>query len=286
MATTRLQFFRDIASELGDLIELRQSGSGSSTTVFVSTDDMVFESSALNGRETWYAEASSTSTANEGKRRIVWDTDESEMSITVQPAWPATPQTGDLLLLVNSRSTGVTIPDIHNKIKQLVQRVSAQLAQEAADTPATFDAQSPVIAIPETWRYFLGAQAERGTSGSEDWVNLLGNACFVQKWDRTATIKDQYRGYCQGKRVRLIGAIELITLAGSEMENDDDSVWVPASWLSKLAAAELLEAAAQRTGAVDIAFTFGELVKAQSAQLEGRVKKRWSAIGPRIDLEL
>jgi hypothetical protein len=281
MATSRLQLFKDIASELGDLITLEQSGAGSSTTVFVANEDMIWADSSLNGREVWYASAAVASTANKGTRRIVTDTTEDDFSITVSPAWSAVPQSGDTILLVNSRGTGVTIPDIHNKINQLIRRVSSQLATETADTPATFDLTSPALSIPSTWRYLLGAQIEFGESESEDWQPLLGAPLYVQKWDRTATIKPQYRHLCHGRRIRLIGAIPL-----SELDEDTDETWVPAAWLTKLAAAELLEAAANRSGEVTLVYTYGELVKAQAQQLEGRVKKRWSAVGQRVDLEL
>jgi hypothetical protein len=281
MSTTRLQLFRDIGAELGEFIELEASDSDHTTTTFISEDDMVFVDSALNGRESYYASASEASAANRGKRRIVWDTTEEDFSITVNPPWPAEPQEGDILYLVNSRGTGVTVPEIFAKINQLIRRVSSQLATEVADDPATFDAQSPVLAIPAAWRYCLGAQVEFGQAESEDWQPLLGGPLYYQKWDRTATVKPQYRALCQGKRVRLIGAIPL-----SELEEDDDTVWVPSSWIAKLAAAELLEAAANRTGEITLAYTYGEILKAQAVQLEGRVKKRWSAVGQRIDLEL
>ncbi len=281
MATTRLQLFEDVAIELGEFIRLEATGSDHTTTTFIAEDDMVWADSSLNGRESYYAEAGATSAANARKRRIVWDTTEADYSITVNPPWPATPQEGDVLYLVNSRGTGVTIPEIFAKINQLIRRVSSQLATEVADDPQTFDALSPVLAIPGTWRYCLGVQVEFGESESEDWQPLLGKPLYYQKWDRTATIIEQYRSLCHNKRVRLIGAIPL-----SELTNDDDETWVPAAWIAKLAAAELLEAAANRSGEVTLAYTYGELVKAQSVQLEGRVKKRWSAVGQRIDLEL
>ncbi len=292
MATTRLQLFQDIAAELGDLIQLTQSGTGSTTTVFVADEDMVFADGSLNGREAYYATTDETSADNQGLRRIVWDTSQDDTAITVSPAWPATPATGDVLLLVNSRGTGVSIPEIFSKIDQLVRRVSSQLATEVADTPATFDASAPVLEIPTTWRYILGAQVEMGASGSEDWHPLLGNALYVQKWDRTATVKAQYRTLCHNKRVRLIGAIPLTELVAGIDEDeepytaDEATTWVPSSWLAKLAAAELLEAAYKRSENVANALTYGELVKAQSVQLEGRIKKRWSAVGQRIDLEI
>lgn len=277
--TTRLQLFRDIAAELGDLVELTASADGSSST-FVAANDMLYADGGLNGCEAWYATAGVASSANLYSRRLVTDTDYPTGTITVQPNWTAPPIAGDVVLLVNARGTGVTIPEIHRKINQLIRRVRTELATEVADTPATFSAQSPVLSIPTTWDGFLGVQIERIPSMVGVWENLIGKPYTINVWDtpKTVTINATHRGLCQGKRLRLVGVNDL-----TELSADTDTTAAPASWLTKTAAYELLEAAALRSGDVATAFTYGELLKQQAIALQQYVGKRF-ALGPRIEL--
>lgn len=277
--TSRLQLFSDVADELGDLISLTATATGTTTT-FVSTSDMLYADGGLNGREAWYATAGISSAANKWTRRIVIDTDEDAGTITVQPAWSASPIAGDVVLLVNSRGTGVTIPEIHRKINQLIRRVRSELADEVADTPATFVVTSPVLTIPTAWDYFLGIQIERRTNLVGVWDNLVGKPYTLNPWDtpKTVTIAATHRGLCAGKRLRLIGANDL-----EELADDDAVTTAPASWLAKVAAYELLEAAAVRSGDVATALTAGELLKTDVPALSQYIGKRYG-LGPRIDL--
>jgi hypothetical protein len=268
--TTRLQLFLDVASELGDLITLTATAGGS-TTSLVSTTDMLFPDGALNGREVWFA-----SGANSGIRRLVTDNDYETGSITFTPAATST-LTSDVVHLVNSRGTGVTIPEIHNKINQLIRRVKAELGTETADTAATFASTSPALSVPTTWDYVLGVEVERDSTLTNIWTPLLAAAWRAQLADRKVVIKEQYRGLCHNKRVRLIGVVPLATLA-----SDSATTTAPAVWIAKRAAAELLEAAALRSGDIATAFTFGELLKSEALQVESYVGKRYSAIGRRI----
>ena len=277
MTTTRLQCFLDIASELGDLITLTATGSGTTTT-FVSTSDMLYPDGSLNGREVWYG---SGTVANLATRRLVTGTDEDTGTITVSPAWPSASATNDVVYLVNSRGTGVTIPEIHNKINQLVRRVGHEMATEVADTAATFDATDPVIDIPTSWSWLLGIEIELDPDQVNVWTRLIGNAYTVSKADspKTVTIKPTHLALCDNKRLRLIGATDLSTLS-----TDASTTTVPASWLAKTAAYELLEAAALRSGDVATAFTYGELLKAQATEAKTYLGKRFSGYGRRVDL--
>jgi hypothetical protein len=276
---TRLELFKDIADELGDLISLTATATGTTTT-FVAASDMLYADGGLNGREAWYATAGAGSVANKWTRRIVTDTDEASGTITVSPAWSAAPISGDVLLLVNSRGTGVTIPETHRKINQLLRRVRSELATEVADTPATFAATAPVINIPAAWDAFLGIQIERSSALTGVWDALIGKPYSINHWDspKTVTIAATHRGLCHGKRLRLIGAIDL-----TELSSDTDATTAPAAWLAKTAAFELLEAAALRSGDVATAFTYGELLKAQAMEMKQYVGKRFG-LGPRIEL--
>jgi hypothetical protein len=171
--TTRLQLFRDVADELGDLISLTSTGTGTTTTL-TAANDMLYPDGSLAGREAWYATASGASLGNLYSRRIVTSNDESAGTITVSPAWSAAPIATDVVLLVNSRGTGVTIPEIHRKINALIRRVATELAVEAADTAATFSASSPVINIPTAWDGFLGIQVELDSTRTGMWTNVIG----------------------------------------------------------------------------------------------------------------
>jgi len=277
---SRLQLFKDVAVELGDLIQLTATTTGTTST-FISTSDMLYPDGALNGREAWYSFSNGAgSAANKWTRRLVTGNTQSTGTISVMPAWSAAPISGDIVLLVNSRGTGVEIPEIHWKINQLIRRVRTELATEVVDTAATFSASSPVINIPTAWDAFLGIQIERNPNLTGVWDNLIGKPYTINHWDspKTVTINMTHRGVCQGKRLRLIGAIDLV-----ELDDDDDTTTAPASWIAKTAAYELLEAVALRSGDVATAFTYGELLKVQAQELKQYVGKRFG-LGPRIEL--
>lgn len=277
---SRLQLFLDVASELGDLITLTADADGSTTT-FTSSADMLWQDSGLDGREAWYVSNNVASASNAAKRRVVTSTDQDTATITVSPAWPAASKSGDVLYLVNGMGTGVTIPEIHAKINQLIRRVRDELATETADTAVTFDATDPVLDIPTGWKYFLGIQVELNATLTGVWSILPGEPYTVSLADspRTVTPHPRVRGLLHTKRVRLIGATPL-----AELSTDSATTTAPAGWLAKTAAYELKEAAATRTGDVATALTFGELLKVQQQELAGYVGKRFSAVGRRIDL--
>ena len=281
MATTRLQLFKDILLGLGDFVQLTATATGKTTT-FISTTDMLYGDGGLNGREVWYAtSAGAGSAANKWTRRVVTDTDEDTGTITVSPAWSAAPIANDVVILANSRATGVTIPEIHHKIDELIRRVAGEMAIEAADTAAEFASTSPKINIPTAWEWFLGIQIEKDSTLTNVWDCLPAAAYRVDKWDspKTVTILDRFRPICHGKRLRLIGANELST-----MTDDTTTTTAPAPWLVKTAVYELLEAAYARAGDIASALTYGELVRAQAAEMHAYVGKRFSACGRRVDL--
>jgi hypothetical protein len=212
--TTRLQLFLDIASELGDLITLTADATGTTTTL-ISTVDMIFPDASLNGREAWFASGTS---GNVGKRRIVTNTDEETATITVSPALTSATASDDVVHLVNSKGTGVTVSEIHNKINQLIRRVRDELATEANGTAATFDARDPFLAVPASWNCVLGVQVERDPSLVGDWDSLLGGSWAPDFASRQVVVGARHRGMCHNKRVRLIGSIPLPPL-----DDDTDS---------------------------------------------------------------
>lgn len=280
MATTRLQLLKDICSELGDRVELTASTDGS-TSAFVSEDDMMYADGGLNGGEVWYvSSADPISASNVGKRRVIISTTFDDSTIQVYPEWPAISQAGDVVLITNVGGTSVRIPEIHDKINQLIRRVSLELATEVASTEATFNARTPTIEIPDEWDYLLGVQvAEWGTTDA--WTTVVGDVFQVSSWDtpKTVTIFPHKRTLLGARSVRLIGSIEL-----QPLDEDDDETTAPAGWLAKTAAFELLEAAASRSGDVATALTYGEMLKQQATELRAYVGRRYRPTGKRIAL--
>jgi hypothetical protein len=158
-----------------------------------------------------------------------------------------------------------------------VRRVAIQMGAEVAGTAATFDATSPILAVPTTWEDVLGMQVEWDGTGYPDvFESIPGDPLDYQVWDRTATVRPTYRTMCHSKRVRLIG-----TTALAELNDDADTTTLPAAWVSKLAAAELLERAAVRSGDAATALTLGELIKTEWAGLSTFIGSRRTAVGRR-----
>jgi hypothetical protein len=261
MPTTRRVLRQRIGGNLGERIDLTASDVGGSTSSFTDAVGLQIPDNELNGREAWYAGPSSS--ANYQTRRIVIANNEDTASITVAPSWPAVPQVGDAIELYNARGYSVTVPEIHDKINELIDEVSEEGAITEASTPVTFSALSPRITIPSTWYWLFGAEYSDIWG---NWYPIFPGDLVVREWDSTVTIKNtKATGMAQNRDVRLIGSPRL-----SQLTNDTDITTVDAAWLVDQATAELRRAIAQRWGDAATVLAIGNIDLAEAEKRRPR----------------
>lgn len=275
MSVSRLQLFEGIVDALGEKIEARATSVGTATT-FISAD-LYFPDNDLRGREVWYAESNhATSAANEGTRNFVSSNSEANRRLTVANAWPAEPQIGDRIVLANARGWSATIPEIHDKINDLLREVGEEMATEVAAASATFNSLSPTVTYSADWDWFLGAQ---WYDWDNRWKDVPPQDYELSPWDGTVTVKNRTRRLAHGRAIRLIGATNLALL-----DDDDDTTTVDYGWFRFQAAAELRRQTAIRWGDTVTAYTDSQLLQAEADKRRARVGKRYTPIGRRVRL--
>lgn len=278
MATSRRQLRRWVAGEIGELITGTATTAGGDASTFKDAVTFQIPDSELSGREAWYvSSASPLSAANVGTLRIVADNDESDTSITVAPAWPAEPQTGDVIELFNARGYSVSVLEIHDKLDQLVAEVSEEGALATTSSSATVSWNTPDITAPADWIWLFGAEYWDGYT----WRMVHPADVVPRTWDDPVTVRVKDASFRQalsyGGTLRLIGAAAL-----GPLENDESSTRVDAAWLVRQAAAEVQRAAALRWGDAATALAISNIELAEAEKRRPRVDdshpntgKRW-----------
>jgi hypothetical protein len=256
MATTRRQLRRWIGGNLGERIDLTATDVGQ-TDMFVDALGLLIPDNELNGREVWYA--GPTTSPNYQTRRIVLGNTQSTTSISIAPDWPSAPQVGDTAELYNARGYSVTIPEIHDKINELINEVSEEGAITEVSASVGFNPLIPRIDIPEDWYWLYGVEYD---DFYENWYQLFPADFTVREWDGTVTIKANPKSLSQvyNRNIRLIGSPRL-----SMLTDDDDETTVDAAWLVDQATAELRKMVALRWGdaATALAISNIDLVEAE-----------------------
>lgn len=277
MSYTRLELFRGIADQLGERIQVTATTASGSALQFVSSDKLTMPENALKGREVWYSSAQPASAANQQTSRRVVANGPSTTSITVDAAWPATPQLGDVIDLVNPHSNSVRIAEIHDKINAIIDEVADEFATEVAGSSVTFDALSPSLSYPATWDWIIACQWQ---DRNDVWHPIFKQDLEFMPWDSVVVVKNKPRRMLTSYPVRLIGQIRL-----SPLDDDADTTTVPKSWLVMRAAKELKRGAGMRRQEANTDLTVSNMYGADDLMLRaqatrqsygGRGSFRWS----------
>jgi hypothetical protein len=277
--TSRRTLRRWVAGEIGELITGTGTSAGGNTSTFKDAVTFQIPDSELQGREAWYvSSANPLSAANVGTLRIVSDNDEGDTSISVAPAWPAEPQTGDVIELFNARGYSVSVLEIHDKLNQLIQEVSEEGAIAEASSSSVMTWQTPDITAPDDWIWLYGAEY------ADSWGTwrMIHPADIVPRtWDSPVTVRIKDASFRlalnYGGTVHLIGAPAL-----SQLNDDTDVTSVDAAWLVRQTAAEVQRAAALRWGDAATALAISNIELAEAEKRRPRVTdthpntgKRW-----------
>lgn len=274
---TRLDLFRGMASQLGELVTFRATQASSGLREFISADQITVPTSALNGRDVWYSSATGTSAANRQTARRVVANNPSSTSITVDADWPALPQPGDTIDLVNWHGYSARYYEYHEKINELIDRVADELAIEVAGETFSFDALSPVIAYPDDWDYVIGAQWSFPQDDEEStlvWRPIFKRQLEFQPWDQQVRVKGAASRNLGTMNIRLLGATKLQPLT-----SDDQETTVSAPWIKMQGAAELKRQAGLRRGANDIDLTVANMILAEAKELRPQATHQYHAVG-------
>ncbi len=275
MSWTRLDYFRGIASNLGELITIPATDNAASNLTFKSAVDLAVPLGAYDGREVWYVSAAPDSQANVGTKRRVTYTNQTDTTITVNAAWPAIPQAGDVIDLVNFKSLSARIPEIQTKINSLIDRVADEMAIPETSTSTAFNALTPTIAYPETWDWILGAQWQELVPGATGrWLPLYERDLSFFPWDGVVQLNNVPRRKLNTYSVRLIGATRLQPLV-----DDDDTSIVPKEWLCMQGAAELKRESAIRRGDVSTDLTIANMELAEAQAMREMVSRQYRIEG-------
>jgi hypothetical protein len=269
MSWTRLEYFLGILENLGERIDVTATDNAQSALQFTSTDGFSVPQGAYDGREVWYVTAAPDSQANLNTVRRITFTGSG--TITVNTAWPATPQAGDTITLANFKSMSARIPEIHNKINALIDRVADEMATPEAATAAEFDVLSPLLTYPETWDWVLGAQWQDYLGV---WHPIYEKDLDFMPWDGVVKVKNKPRRNLGAMSVRLLGAQRL-----QPLDSDDDESVVPKAWLCMQAAAELKREAAIRRGDAATDLTLANMMLADAQAMRPMVSRQFSIEG-------
>jgi hypothetical protein len=230
VGTTRATLRRTVGRLCGDLIVLRPTTTGTTTTL-VDTVRGVAGDNALVGRQAYYVDGH---VDNEGLTRRVTANVESTGTVTTT-AWPQASAASDTVELFASRGVSPTPDEIHDKLNDLIRSVADKNLTIVDGTPAAFDAADPYIDVPSTWIGVAGAFWEDGEGiwheirkADRPLHRALGTYGQVE-------IVNYARWAADNRDVMLVGVT-----AAPELTADTSETIVNTEWLCKQAAFELL----------------------------------------------
>lgn len=269
MGTSRATLRRTVGGLCGDMLVCTATSDGADTTHFEDTVNLAAGDDALIGRQVFYASASVANAANLYTTRRVTDNAESTGIITVNAAWSAAPDTGDVIELFSSRGVSPSPQQIHDKLNDLIREVADLHLTVVDDTPVSFDSLDPYIDLPSTWIGLVGVQYADSASVTHTLARAdyrlhknLGTYGQVE-------IGPAMRGRVDGCSAWLVG----VTPA-SALTSDTSTTIVHPGWLTKQAAGELLVQNARAYEDTAGAERRGNLWLTQAAALYPRAQVR------------
>ena len=193
-----------------------------STTTLIDAITLNDPSTRLIGRVGWVCTGDPN---NVGRAFRVTANSQQNTSLTLTPALPAATQVGDEVELWNELDQGVTPMFVNEAINTAIEYVRDAYPILAVGDSQTFDRASPVIAIPSTWRYFGGVEAQ---DASGLWRPLVQKQFRVRKFERTVELVNGAQNIAHRYLIRMIGST-----VPEDLANDTDTTVVDSEWLIK-----------------------------------------------------
>lgn len=226
VGSTRTSVRRRIGRLFGDLLLCTATADGDTTT-FVDTLNLYRADNELKGRHLYF---SGGTAGNLGRSARVTGNTQSSSTLAFT-AVPSATATGDVAELWNTRNLGLTVQEVHDQINFCISDVSDLFVTAASESLGTFAYDTPVLSLPEAWRFFSGL----------DYQDTLGIWHPIEKGDwrldkaaRTVEIRNRPRWRANAMSVRARGYT-----VPALLDSDADTTGLNAEWLAYQAAANL-----------------------------------------------
>jgi hypothetical protein len=192
------------------------------TTSLVDAINLAYPTGKLIGRVGWVCVGDPS---NQERSFRVTANSSANTDITFTPALPVATQIGDEVELWNEFDQGIVPTLVHEFINTAIEYVRYAYPITAVDDEQDFSRSSPVLSIPDTWKYFSGVEAQSPTGL---WRPLTQKQFRVRKFERSVELVNGAQDIANNYPVRLIGAT-----IPSDLDADDDSTIVDTEWLIK-----------------------------------------------------
>lgn len=235
VGTSRLTLRRSVGRLLGDLVLLKATSGGTTTTL---TDAVALhqQDGSLVGRQLYFA--SCASTANEGEVRRVSTNTKSTNTITFSPPLAAATAADDEVEMWNERGSSVTVDEVHDAINRAIRAAAGTSVVPVVQASGLFDQDDPYLDIPDAWEYFSRAQWQ-DTDGI--WRDIPFADIKVDQANRTVEFRNRSRTLANNRQTRLFGFSPPGILA-----EDTDATNIDPEWIGYYASNQLLIASAHR----------------------------------------
>lgn len=151
---TRLDLRRNILRRLGDLIIVRATATGTTTTL-IDQRNLIGEPDAYRGR---FIRITGGTVGNMGEIRYISGSSRSNRSITLDDALPEITAIGDEAEIANMHGTGYRFQDVDTAIDSAFQAAADFALETVAYEAGTFDEDTPYIQIPPEWVTISGVE--------------------------------------------------------------------------------------------------------------------------------
>jgi len=237
---TRTQLRRRISRDLSNMLPVLTATSNGTTTTLIDAKNLKLNDDSLVGRQVYFV-----SGANSATTQYVSANSYSAGSIT----FPTVNSTliGDVAEIHNVRGGGWTVEEIHDELDGVLRDASDSLpAYDREDIAGTFDADSPTVTIPATFRAiyrvdWLGADGfyhsipATTDAGDPGW--------WVNRGENELIVNGDWRTQADGDAIRLYGQKVYAALT-----SDASTTTANEEWLVAQVVANLLMQGAERVG--------------------------------------
>ena len=221
MGASRQDLRRRVGELTGDLDLLAATATGSTTT-FTDTLNLYLENSTYAGRFGFF---SGGTAGNLYSTVRVTSNDKTTSTLTFTPAVAGSTVASDVLELYNRDGQGPKPEQIHRTINACIEAVSRGVLTEVLSSTATFDMDSPTLAIPATWRRLIAVEFKLQDT-PQTWEDLSEAWLTVDRVGYTVRVDGPMRAGIDDYTVRLRGFTSAPALSSDTATTDVDAEWL------------------------------------------------------------
>lgn len=223
MASTLQELRRLVGDVTGDLLLLRATALGSTTTLIDTARlaDRGDRAPSIVNKMLYFG--SDADTANLAHEAAVTDFASSTRTLTFAPAAPTAVTSGKYAELWSTAERIGSISAIHRLINYAIKQVADVAGLEEYNTAATFDARTGLLTIPDTWAEFGGAEY----TDPSGYVSEIRNRYLrVRPAGRKVELVGRGAALANRRSVRLYGYKRQTALSANADSTDVDAAWI------------------------------------------------------------